>query len=510
MLSFNPLDYNFYPKLIQDYLVGNTALKEFYTFESSIQGIVEATKKRQFDAEKRKVLVDELTRQYEGVDIVGAVSENIKLLHSENTFTITTGHQLGIFTGPLYTLYKVMTVISHCKKMKAKIPDKNFIPVFWLASEDHDLEEIQSIDLFGKKQSWQTIQKGAVGRMDCEGLPELLQHIRILFANDAKALEWISEMEIAYQSKTLSSATRKIVHRLFGDYGLVIIDADSPVLKEQFVEVMKQDICERKFEPIIQNQTEKLGQHYKTQVNPRPINFFYLNANNRERITDDATFDEIRKPENIVANPENYSPNVCMRPMYQECILPNVCYVGGPSEIAYWLQLKEAFIAANISFPVLLVRNSVVLFQPNKTAQIELLGLEPIDFLEEEKKITKKYIKLQLGEITFDTEINATSEAIESIKKQLKSIDLTLLPQADLIQKNMKEAILNLQKKIEKVRMQKYEQALSKISKLRAELFPNNIPQERVSNLLSVIAFFDKQALLQAFENNNEKGFLVC
>src|SRR5699024_1121789 len=148
--------------------------------------------------------------QYKGLPIKAPVQENIESLKQANTFTVTTGHQLNIFTGPLYFIYKIITVINTSKVLAKEYPDCRFVPVYWMASEDHDFEEINHFNLFGKTYRWETSQKGPVGRFSTESIQAVLDDLP----------EKVPLFENAYQEgKTLAAATRHYVHELFGAEG---------------------------------------------------------------------------------------------------------------------------------------------------------------------------------------------------------------------------------------------------------------------------------------------------
>ncbi len=167
-----------FSKMFLDYIEGQDALKEFYEWKPKIESFQSAITNKAFSPAKRKTLVDALERQYDGLTCVSKLSENIQSLSEARTFTVTTGHQLNIFTGPLYFLFKLITTINLSKKLKAHYPDYHFIPVYWMATEDHDFEEISYFNMFGKKYQWTTEQTGAVGRFDPSSLAEVLDQVR--------------------------------------------------------------------------------------------------------------------------------------------------------------------------------------------------------------------------------------------------------------------------------------------------------------------------------------------
>ena len=257
-----------------------------------------------------------------------------------------------ILLGPLYFIYKIISTINLVNSLKSQYPSYNFIPVFWLASEDHDFDEISSINLFNKKVLWKTNQKGSVGRMKLDDFDLVLDKLDDLMCND-KNYQFLREIfRNSYNKKNnLSEATRFLINQLFGSYGLLVIDGDDKKLKRKLIDVIDKDINENHFYKIISKTNKKIQKLYHKQAFVRPVNFFDISNNNRMRIEN-----KIDK-QKISNSPENYSPNVLLRPIYQEMILPNIAYVGGSGEISYWLQLRDVFSELFLSMPIIVLRN---------------------------------------------------------------------------------------------------------------------------------------------------------
>jgi len=146
----------FFSKTVVDYLNQETTIQPFYHRFPAIENFKAQIeeKKQCFSKENRQVLVGVLEEQYKGIETSEITTKNIQLLVKENTFTITTGHQLNLFTGPLYFLYKIISAINLCEQLSEKYPNENFVPVYWMASEDHDFEEINYFNYKGKKVQW--------------------------------------------------------------------------------------------------------------------------------------------------------------------------------------------------------------------------------------------------------------------------------------------------------------------------------------------------------------------
>ena len=299
---------------------------------------------RKFKGNRTK-LVEVLQHQYQ--DIIHqpvALKSNIEALSKENTYTVTTGHQLNIFTGPLYFIFKIVTAINLAKELKNQFPDKNFVPVYWMATEDHDFEEINHTYIGDKKISWKLNATGATGRLNTKSIIQALNEYKGILGISKNA-EKLSEMVAkAYaDGKNLADATRYLANELFGEFGLVIIDADHPILKSQFTEIIERDIINKNSFRNIEESSKKLAEiAIHAQVNPREINFFYLTDDLRERIifednryqvlNTEVSFSKDELKQEIKNHPERFSPNVVMRPLYQEVILPNLAYIGGGGE----------------------------------------------------------------------------------------------------------------------------------------------------------------------------------
>ncbi|MEI6817879.1 MAG: bacillithiol biosynthesis BshC, partial [Bacteroidota bacterium] len=274
---------NAFPALTLDYLEGKKELDGFYKYAPTIESFKQAILDRNTFPINREILVEVLLEQNKECN--AAAINNIQSLKQKNTFTVTTGHQLNVFTGPLYFIFKIVTIINLTKELKAVYPENDFVPVYWMASEDHDIEEINNVSVFGMKFVWETDQKGAAGRLDTTSLQILLQELYSIIGDSENGNTIRELLNVAYgQERTLAEATRVFVNGLFGKYGLVILDADNQRFKNEFFELMRDEIiCQNNFK-IINDTISKLKNDYKIQVNPREINLFYMQDGFRERI----------------------------------------------------------------------------------------------------------------------------------------------------------------------------------------------------------------------------------
>lgn len=433
-------------KLVKDYLEGSPILQDLYQLKPSLDSFAQALiYRKDFPAERREVLHQSLMKQYTQANLLNeSVKQIIDSTLLPNTFTVTTGQQTGILLGPLYTVMKICSTISLAKKLKMEHPENNFIPVFWMATEDHDIEEIQSVYVQGKKYTWNTDQKGPAGRLSNQGIPELMNEIfRKDLRNDEEKY-FIEIIQEAYSMNNLSEATRFLVHHLFLDDDLLIIDADQPELKRMFSYVIRKDIFEEISRKESAKAIAKLEKNYKVQVQGRDINFFYLKDGYRERIervengfqTADGlnSFTEESISEEIDSHPERFSPNVMMRPAYQEFILPNLAYFGGGAEISYWLELKPVFDAFQIPFPVLLLRNSAMILDRKNHHRFINNKLEVSDLFLSLDILEKRYAIQQSSEdIELKEEIELLKLWIQRLKKKGSSINQNLERSAEAL-----------------------------------------------------------------------------
>lgn len=477
-----------------DYVDQKEDLRPFYNrFPSQGNFLGQIHDKRaSFKPEFRTILVNELARQYEGVKANQRVTDNIQSLGRPTTFTVTTGHQLNIFTGPLYFIYKIVTVINASKTLKQLYPEFDFVPVYWMASEDHDYDEIKSFRLYGKKYTWSTEQQGAVGRFSTDGLKSLMEDM----PGDI-AIFW----EAYQKGKTLGEAVRRYVDALFGTEGLVVVDGDTRAFKSLFGEVVKDDLTAHIPKTFVEQTNRQLEGHgYKPQVYCRDINFFFLDGNLRSRIerngdrygvVDTAlSFTETEILNQVESCPEKFSPNVILRPLYQEWILPNLAYTGGPAEVVYWLQLKGVFDHYKVPFPILLPRNFAMIVEQPVWRKMKKAELEMSDLFEDTSSLFNQWV-LRHSDHTLTTgdERAAIDRIFAMLKQRAESIDSTLAPHVAAEGKRAINSLEKIEKKFLRAGRRVHAEKQAQIEAVKNALFPNGGLQERVDNFLN---FFQK------------------
>lgn len=494
----------YFSKLIVDYLDEKSELQSLYNRFPKIenfQGQIDE-KSKNFPFENREILVSELEKQYENFEISKSTSQNIQLLKLSNSYTITTGHQLNLFTGPLYFLYKIASTINLCKELKQKYPTQNFVPIYWMATEDHDFDEINYFNFKDKKFRWNRESKGPVGRLSTEGLDVVYEAFskEIGLGNNAKyLLDLFKKSYLEHQN--LATATRFLANELFKNEGLVIIDADAKELKKLFVPYVKRELVEQTSFHKVNEILPKL-EAYNIQVNPREINLFYIQNELRERIifengnyTINNTTLKFSEKELLIElenNPENFSPNVILRPLYQEIILPNLCYIGGGGEIAYWLELKSNFEANNITFPMLLVRNSVLLVTEKQALKLDKLELSWNEIFMSQKSLSDKKTKeFSAFTIDFSEQKAILQKQFEALHQIALQTDKSFTGAVKAQEKKQIQGLENLEKRLLKAERKNHASKLERIFEIQNELFPNKSLQERTQNFSTFAAEVD-------------------
>ena len=500
---------NYFSSLICDYLDEKPELKPFYNHFPNLENFKTQIDAKQlsFNDNVRATLVSVLKKQYENVNTSSLTNNNIQALKQENTFTITTGHQLNLFTGPLYFLYKIISTINLTKQLKEEYPNFNFVPVYWMATEDHDFEEINYFNFRGKKVHWNRDSKGAVGELNADGLDEVYKIFSSEIGHGVNA-DFLKDLfNKAYlEHSNLADATCYLANELFKDYGLVIIDANSADLKRLFTPYVEKELLEQVSYKSVIESNKRLGKEYKIQVNPREINLFYLSKGLRERIIENdglyqvndtnITFSKDEILDELKNHPERFSPNVIMRPLYQEVILPNLCYIGGGGELAYWLELKGYFEAVNVTFPILLLRNSVLIKTEKQTQKLDKLNLSIYDlFLKQEELVNTQVKTLSKIDIDFTSQKEYLNQQFKDLYMLAEQTDKSFIGAVGAQEKKQTKGLNNLEKRLLKAQKRKLSEQINRITELQNELFPGQSLQERNLNFSELYLEFGTQLI---------------
>lgn len=498
MFSARRIDYEqtgYFTPIVIDYLKGEEKLKPFYSYSPNLDGMRQSIKAKESKQIDREVLAEVLASQYEGIKISSQVKENLQKLKNSNCFTICTAHQPNLFTGPLYFMYKIVHAIKLAHYLQAELKDYSFVPVYYMGSEDADFDELNHTWVEGKKLEWKKESGGAVGRMKVDGsLIKLIDELEGQLGIHENGKETIQILRNAYrEGRTIQEATFEIVNALYGAYGLIVLIPDHPALKKKMHSIFSDDLFNNTPSEIVAKSSTELALHYNVQAHPREINLFYLKDNIRERIAQkendfevlntDIKFSRKELEQELESHPERFSPNVILRGIFQETILPNIAFIGGGGELAYWLQLKTLFQNYMVPFPLLILRNSFLVVEQKWKQKTEALGLS-IDelFKKEEEIITAMSLKGSEKEVLLNGSIEAAESLYERIREQANKMDPSLSEHVLSIKAKAFKSLEALQKKMIRAQKRKFTDQRVSVQKLRETLFPGDGLQERKEN----------------------------
>lgn len=504
-----------FSKMVLDYVKGDEQLRPFYAEPVSVDGIKNTIEARKGFATNRKLLVDVLQKHYAHANPTPQQLQSIQQLANNNCFTVTTAHQPNIFTGHLYFIYKILHAIKLCQKLKADMPENDFVPVYYMGSEDADLEELGHIYINGVKHEWNTKQTGAVGRMKVDkALIKMLDAIEGEIAIHPFGKEIIEQMKTCYvEGATIEEATFKLVNALFAVYGLIVFLPDDADYKRAFIPVVSKELKEQFSHSIVKATSTKFPKKYKVQAGGRELNMFYLKDDSRERIekrnahysiiNTQLSFSQQQIDEELNNNPERFSPNVILRPVFQEMILPNIAFIGGGGEIAYWLELKDVFAAVKVPFPVLVLRNSFLLVEKKYQEKLNALGFIINDLFKTEQELITALVKRDSEvQLNLEKEKQQIKNFYAGLKNTAGAVDLTLQPHTEALEKLALKKVTALEKKMLRAEKKKFEAQQRQLQKIKSQLFPHDNLQERIENFMPFYAKWGKGLIASVYQNS--------
>jgi len=514
-----------FSQLALDYIGGSPKLRSFYGYTPDLQGISQAIEHRHRYRVDRKTLVSVLQRQYSALSAGSKTTQNITLLLQENTFTICTAHQPNLMTGYLYFIYKILHAIVLADQLAKNHPGYNFVPVYYMGSEDNDLEELGTFRFNGLKFVWDAAgQKGAVGRMSTESVKQILDELFLRMGPPGPFCDELKELLLtAYGGQpTIGRATAWLVNELFSRYGLIVLDPDNPQLKQQFTSIMKEDLLHHTANGIVLQQAANLSEHYKIQAHPRPVNLFYLQDGLRERIekTGDGwkvlntskRWNEAELTRELEQYPERFSPNVILRGLFQEIILPNVGFIGGGAEVAYWLQLKPLFEHYSVFFPPVLLRQSVAWLGRREHSLRKQLGLSVEDCFLPQAELVQQFVRRNSdNDLHVVRELDELEKLMSAMREKATRLDPTLRSSAEAALAKMRRQAMVLEKKMLRAEKRKMQDKLSQLLKLKELIFPGGGLQERTDNFMPWFLQYGREYLdiLYAAIDPARQEFLV-
>jgi len=489
---------------------------------------------RYFD---KNVLIDILKQQNVTFGGNENTAQHIELLKSEETFAVVTGQQVGLYTGPLYTILKTITAIKLAKNLKERFPQFNFVPVFWLESEDHDFEEANHINVIDQQNELVRIgyemqtddeedSKKSLVPVGSIKFDEMINSINEelrsnLLDTDFKGKLMDSITSIYKEGSDFKTAFAKMMNDLFKDYGVVFIDPSDAEVKRLLSPIFEKELTTspRLCESIITTSAE-IEKNYDLQVKPKVINIFFLHNGNRLLIEprDEGKFalrNSKRRFESgellniLQESPELFSPNVVLRPICQDYLLPTVAYVGGPSEISYLAQLKPAYNHYEITMPVIFPRASVTIVEGKISKFLNNFNVKFEDIFHHNFLVSKVVEKL--SEVKVDDEISKYQDEFNKIFYEMRNmtvkVDQTLLNSVDNMKEKTKQSLEQFKIKLINAQARKSDTTTTQIDKVTNNIYPKNHLQERIINVTYFLNKYDYGFISRLFHEIDVLNF---
>jgi len=473
-------------------------LKPLLAYQPTIADFAQVIQDKASDGTNRSLLVNVLKSQYQALySSTDEIIQVIESLQSERTFTITTAHQPVLFTGPLYVIYKIVSALKLAQQLTTAYPDYSFVPVFVTGGEDHDFDEINHAHLFGKEIKWEQNIGGPVGRLSTESMQDALEALRDMLGTSSEAVEIYERFERAHRvHKRYGMAFTELISGLFVSHGLLVLNMDHHDLKSEVRDIFKEELLNHTSSKLVR-QTQQMIEDagFKPQAYVRDINLFYLEDGVRARIErsgdkfqivdTELSFTESEMLEIIEHTPEKISPNVIMRPLYQERILPNLAYIGGGGELAYWMERKSQFAHFNINFPMLVRRDSYLWIPGALSKRMMKLNLPVEDYFKDEDQQIKDFLAAASeNEFKLGKEKGAIMQIFKEVEQKAAEIDPTLKSTIAAEARNQVKSLERIEDKLRKAEKAKHETELGQLRKVREKLFPGGGLQERYVNFL--------------------------
>jgi bacillithiol synthase len=515
---------HFFSKLVEDYTENDEKLTPFYNVKPIETNIDALISKKQKSYTQRETLVNYFKKKY--TTLTPQQQQSLDNLAFFNCFTITTAHQPNIFTGPLYFIYKIVHTIKIADELNKKSANEKFVPIFFMGSEDADLEELGAIEIQHKKLQWQTNQTGAVGRMKVDkNFIALIQEIEGQIAVNPFGSSLIQLFKECYViDANIQDCTFNLINKLFGKYGLLVLVPDDALLKKNFEPIIQKELLHQFSAPKVTETVNQLNTHYKVKQTGRELNLFYLIDNKRERIIKEKEKYRIDKLDlfftrnEILAElsnfPERFSANVILRPVFQEFILPNIIFVGGGGELTYWLQLKKVFEEVEVDYPMLVLRNSFMLYTAKQSSKLNKMGISIESLFEPYEAVfknlvvrnTQKSLSVEENIVTFKNEF-------ERLKDKANQIDTTLVTHIEALQKQAVKKVEALEEKFLRAEKRNHQVTKQQLLNIYNDLFHKQSLQERNENFAFFFSVFGEsfiEMIIACSQTLEQKFTLIC
>jgi bacillithiol synthase len=496
--------------------------KTFLNIDSASDVAEQFATQPQFSEEYRSGLANHIIEQYHksliSLESDSPVLRNIEKLKEKSTLTVTTGQQIHIFLGPFFVVNKILSCCAEAKEYDRTLSHHDVVPIFWMASEDHDFDEIKSTRLYNEIYEWDIESHGPVGRLNPKSILPLVADAKSRIDQTSENIAFLEVCEFAYANcDTFADATRHIIHRYFENTGLIVVDPDTNFFKSQFSETVQADLFTHEPTQAIKQSIARMKDFgLKAPINTRPINTFYIADSSRNRIEQlgDESFHLVGKEKAFTKEemeaelrlfPERFSPNALLRPVYQQTILPNIHYVCGASEILYWLELKDVMEEQTLVYPKLSIRKSMFFLSDKNIQKVDKATYRLSDLFLSKENLSKKLNNEQSKELF---ELSQQIIAFEhQIGKVLTMLDALKSSHSQKTQKSANQLISDIKRQEGEINdsLTELNPELTKLLKIKSNLFDSAYVQERNKFIISMLE--ETLTALESF-NSDFRNFL--
>lgn len=494
-----------------------TRVVPFLTPELTPENLLIQSNQVQESYSSRDILLRILRQQYGDTMLTTRQKQNLDSLALERGFCVVTAHQPLLFGGKGYFLYKALTAIRLAEWASAALPHSAVVPVFVLGSEDHDLEEVRHFSIFNEMISWDPGEKGPIGKMSCSGIQDLVSQLSVTLQGLPHAEEMIGILSKSLSPGiTFSGMTRAILQELLGEQGLLVVDLDHPEAKAAFVPVMEDELIHHRVrkcvDPVLE-EMDKAG--IRHQATGREINLFYVDQRGRNRIEvadnggfhivdTDLDFSKAQMLELLHDHPERFSPNVLLRPVYQQMMLPGLIFTGGPGELAYWMELTGIFRHWALPMPFLYRRDSVLMIDHHTARRLDKFGWPLEEWFSSPDELVARYVREgHAFEQGLEKQKSEVQQMMKEVREECARIDPTLVRSQEAAETAMLKQLDVLEAKMVRGLKHLHEQEIQQIRNIYQKIMPEGSLQERQETFLPWMARYGRtwiNDVLQAME----------
>ncbi len=505
-----------FPKLFSAYCTDFDAVRDYYGapfYEAEARR--RAAERAAEHPRDREALAEALLAQNEAWEPDDIVRRNIEALRDPEAVAVVTGQQVGLFGGPLYTPLKILTTLQLAERL-AEETGRPVVPVFWLEGEDHDFEEVAGVQVLRRNEpvrlrydagevppegnrgpAGQRVLTEAIGDVldaldaalsDTEFKPGLMEHVRAAYRPGA----------------TLLDAFARLLRRLFPESGLIFISPNDRRMKQLAAPLFRREVEQPSASAgRVREGGEALKQRYHAQLHARPTNLFLLTEEGRLPLDleEDGTL-RLRGTDRTFARgellalldeaPERFSPNVALRPLMQDALLPTAAYVAGPGEVSYFAQLGPVYAWAGVPLPVLYPRASATLVESKVQKVLDTYGLDVPDFEGDLDRLFQRVVVAAMEvdvEDAFQEANRQLHQALNGLKPQVEQVDATLGQTVEATRAALAKEMGRLQGRVVKAEKRSQGEVRAQLEKARNNLFPEGVLQERT---ISALYFLNK------------------